>query len=103
MEVITTMDQGIIKAIKNSNVIKWILKFTQTLRPEDVKKEVERFTKEYMSIDSESGGAAGVDGSGSKDDQTSRPRPSGRPVAFRRAKASSSASIFPIATRRRSV
>lgn len=61
MEVITTMDQGIIKAIKNSNVIKWILKFTQTLRPEDVKKEVERFTKEYMSIDSESGGAAGVD------------------------------------------
>ena len=61
MEVITTMDQGIIKAIKNSNVIKWILKFTQTLRPEDIKKEVERFTKEYMSIDSESGGAAGVD------------------------------------------
>lgn len=61
MEVISTIDQGIIKAIKNSNVIKWILKFVQTLRPEDIKREVKRFTEEYLSIDGEGGGAAGVD------------------------------------------
>ena len=61
MEVVTTTDQGVIKAIKNSNVIKWILKFTQTLRPEDIKSNVDEFTKEYLSIDSENGGAAGVD------------------------------------------
>jgi len=61
MEVVITTDQGVIKAIKNSNVIKWILKFTQTLRPEDIKSNVDEFTKEYLSIDSENGGAAGVD------------------------------------------
>ncbi|ATB52727.1 portal protein [Caldibacillus phage CBP1] len=61
MEVITTIDQGIIKAIKNSNVIKWILKFTTSLRPEDIRREVKRFTEEYLSIDAEGGGAAGVD------------------------------------------
>lgn len=61
MEVVTTIDQGIIKAIRNSNVIKWILKFTQSLRPEDIQREVKRFTEEYLSIESETGGAAGID------------------------------------------
>lgn len=61
MEVVTTIDQGIIKAIRNSNVIKWILKFTQSLRPEDIRREVKRFTEEYLSIESETGGAVGTD------------------------------------------
>lgn len=61
MEVVTTIDQGVIKAIKNSNVIKWILKFLQTLRPEDIKKNVKEFTDNYLAIDSENGGAVGVD------------------------------------------
>lgn len=61
MEVVTTTDQGVVKAIKNSNVIKWILKFLQTLRPEDIRKNVQEFTKDYLSIDSETGGAVGVD------------------------------------------
>lgn len=60
MEIVTTTDQGIIKAIKNSNAIKWLLKFNQTLRPEDIKKQTQEFVKEYLSIDSE-GGAAAVD------------------------------------------
>ena len=38
MEVIGTIDQGIIKAIKNSGIIRWLLKFTQSMRPEDIKK-----------------------------------------------------------------
>lgn len=61
MEVVNTTDQGVIKAIQNSNVIKWILKFTQTLRPEDIRKNVDEFVKEYLAIDSVNGGAAGVD------------------------------------------
>lgn len=61
MEVVTTIDQGIIKAIRNSNIIKWILKFTQSLRPEDIRREVKRFTEEYLSIESETGGAVGTD------------------------------------------
>lgn len=61
MEIINTTDQGIVKAIRNSNVIKWLLKFKQVLRPEDVKKNVDDFVKNYLSIDSETGGAAAAD------------------------------------------
>jgi HK97 family phage portal protein len=61
MEIVNTTDQGIVKAIRNSNVIKWLLKFKQVLRPEDVKKNVDEFVRNYLSIDSETGGAAAAD------------------------------------------
>jgi len=61
MEIVNTTDQGIIKAVQNSNVITWLLKFNQTLRPEDIRKQVNEFVKEYLSIDSETGGAAASD------------------------------------------
>jgi len=60
MEVVSTTDQGIVKAIKNSNVIKWLLKFNQTLRPDDIKKQTQDFTDNFLSIEN-AGGAAGVD------------------------------------------
>jgi HK97 family phage portal protein len=61
MEIITTTDQGIVKAIKNSNVVKWLLKFNSTIRPEDMKKEVNRFIADYLNVESDSVGAAGTD------------------------------------------
>lgn len=61
MNVVGTIDQGIIKAIRNSSVIKWLLKFTQSMRPEDVKENVKNFVNNYLSVDSETWGAAGVD------------------------------------------
>lgn len=61
MEIVTTTDQGIIKAVKNSNVVKWLLKFTQPLRPEDMKKQTQDFVTNYLNIDSETVGAAAVD------------------------------------------
>lgn len=62
MEIVTTTDQGIVKAIKNSAVIRWLLKFKQTLRPEDIKQQTKAFVESYLSVDSEdSVGAAGVD------------------------------------------
>ena len=61
MEIVTTTDQGIVKAIKNSNIIKWLLKFTNTLRPEDMKKATEQFINDYMNIESTTVGAAAVD------------------------------------------
>ncbi len=61
MEIVNTTDQGIVKAIRNSNVIKWLLKFKQVLRPEDIDKNVKDFVDKYLSIDSESGGAAATD------------------------------------------
>lgn len=60
MEIVTTTDQGIVKAIKNSGIVKWLLKFNQSLRPEDIKKQTDDFTKNYLSIEN-SGGAAAAD------------------------------------------
>lgn len=61
MQVVTTTDQGIVKAIQNSAVIKWIMKFKSVLKPEDIKLQVETFISDYLSIDSNSGGAAATD------------------------------------------
>lgn len=61
MEVVNTTDQGIVKAIKSSAVVKWILKFTSVLKPEDVKTQVKSFVDNYLSIDSVNGGAAASD------------------------------------------
>jgi len=62
MEIVNTSDQGIIKAIKNSAIIKWILKFTSVLKPNDMKSAVEEFTENYLSINNTVGGAAAADG-----------------------------------------
>ena len=61
MEIVTTADQGIVKAIKNSNVIKWLLKFNQTMRPEDIEEQTKKFTQSFLSSESETTGAAGID------------------------------------------
>ena len=60
MEVINTTDQSVVNAIKNSAVIKWIMKFKNTLRPEDVELQIKEFTKNYLDI-SNTGGAAASD------------------------------------------
>lgn len=61
MEVVTTTDQGIVKAIKNSNIIKWLLKFHTSLRDEDIKRYTKEFVESYLSIESETAGAAATD------------------------------------------
>ena len=61
MEIVTTTDQGIVKAIKNSNIIKWLFKFTSVARPEDMKAATEQFVRDYMNIESSTVGAAATD------------------------------------------
>ncbi|MFT9269706.1 MAG: phage portal protein [Liquorilactobacillus nagelii] len=62
MQVVTTIDEGIVSAIKNSAMVKWLLKFNTTLRPEDIKKNVDEFTKSYLkTTNNDSIGVAGVD------------------------------------------
>lgn len=58
MEVVTITDQGIIKAIKNGAVIRWLLKFKSKIRPEDKELEVKQFVKNYLSIENDLGAAA---------------------------------------------
>ena len=61
MEVVGTTDRSIINAIKNSSVVSWLLKFNSAIRAEDLKKNVEEFVKNYLSVDGGGVGAAGVD------------------------------------------
>ena len=62
MGVIDTTDKGIIKSIKNSNIIKWLMKFKSTLRPEDKTLAVEEFTKNYLDVEkAETGNVATTD------------------------------------------
>lgn len=61
MEIVTTTDQGIVKAIKNSSVIRWLLKFTSSTRPEDIEKQTKQFAESFLSLDRGGYGVAGVD------------------------------------------
>ena len=61
MEVIGTIDRGIIRAIKNSGVIRWLLTFTSSMRDEDIKANVQKFVDNYLAVETDSFGAAGVD------------------------------------------
>lgn len=61
MNIVSTTDQGVIKAIKNGSVIRWLLKYKTPLRPEDLKKNVQEFVDNYMDTESDTFGAAGVD------------------------------------------
>lgn len=62
MEVQGTLDQGIVKAIKNSNVIQWLLKFNSNLSPDDLKKSTKAFVDSFLTIENaDFAGAASVD------------------------------------------
>ncbi|PXX79739.1 phage portal protein [Dielma fastidiosa] len=61
MEIVTTTDQGIVKAIKNSGIIKWLLKFNNSLRPDDIKRNTKQFVDDYLSFETDAMGAAGID------------------------------------------
>ena len=61
MEVINTTDQGIVNAVKNSAIIKWILKFKAVLKPEDKEVQIKDFVSNYLSISKNEGGAAASD------------------------------------------
>jgi HK97 family phage portal protein len=60
LDVVKITDQGVINAIKNSSVVKWLLKFTNAMRPDDLTKQAKDFAKNYLDT-SEGTGVAAVD------------------------------------------
>jgi hypothetical protein len=54
MEVLSASDQSIVAAVKNSSVVRWVMKMLQPKRDEDVKKAAENFAKSFLM--SEDGG-----------------------------------------------
>ena len=60
LDVVTTTDQGVINAIKNSSIIRWLLKFTNSIRKEDLKSQAKDFADNFLAT-SEGMGVAAVD------------------------------------------
>lgn len=66
MDSVTMADQSMRNAIKNSAVVRWLLKFTSALRPEDMKEQTKRFAEDYLSV--EEGSNIGVAATDAKAD-----------------------------------
>lgn len=58
MEVIGTIDRGIVSAIKNSAVIRWLLKFTTSMRKEDLTANAKAFAEQFLGTETGYGVAA---------------------------------------------
>ena len=61
MDLVGTINQGMSQAIKNSNVIRWLLKFTASMRDEDLKIKAKDFADNYLQISNNSTTVAAVD------------------------------------------
>lgn len=48
MEVVGQADRGLINAVKNSGVIKWLLIFKSSIRQEDMESKADEFAKAYL-------------------------------------------------------
>lgn len=55
MQLMQTSNEGIINAVKNSANIRFMAKIANMLKPEDIKKERERFTEDNLSAENTSG------------------------------------------------
>lgn len=60
MDVVSTTDQGIIHAIKNSGIIRWLLQFRTSMRPEDIKQQTKDFAESFLDVKNGTG-VAGID------------------------------------------
>lgn len=58
MEQIGTIDKGIVNAIKNGGVIRWLLRLTTAVRPEDLKARAKEFADQFLQTESGFGVAA---------------------------------------------
>lgn len=58
MEIIGTTDKGIVQAIKNSSVVKWLLTFSSAMRPEDLETQAKRFAENFLATEKGTGVAA---------------------------------------------
>ena len=62
MKVIDTTDQTMINAMKNSTVIRWLLKYQQNLKRSDLERNAKEFAETYTATSSKTGGIAAVGG-----------------------------------------
>lgn len=61
MEVIHAADQSVINAVKNSAVIRWLMRVSQPLRNEDLKVKAKEFAEAFLTLDAAETGVAVTD------------------------------------------
>lgn len=61
LKISDTIDDGIVKAVKNSSVVRWLLKAAQTIRKDDLHDIAKDFSDAYLSTQSTTGGVAAID------------------------------------------
>ena len=62
MNVIKSSDSSVVNAVKNGGVIKWLLSFSQTLKPKDLKERAKAFENDYLkTVDGENSIVAAQD------------------------------------------
>lgn len=60
MDVVAATDQSVINAIKNSGIIKWLLKFNRNRTPEDLKSDSKAFANNFLNTTESGDGSVGV-------------------------------------------
>lgn len=58
MNMVGTIDNGMINAVRNGGLIRWLLKFTQSMREEDLDRNAQKFADRFLSIENSTGVAA---------------------------------------------
>ena len=64
MEVAGASDRSIIQAVKNGGAIKWLLKYTRGMRPEELKTRAKEFAKSFLDTENSEDGSIGVAATG---------------------------------------
>lgn len=58
LEVLNTINQGLISSVTQTSTLRGILKYKNILKPDDLKARQDAFIKDYLTIENESGVAA---------------------------------------------
>ena len=61
LNVASTVDSSIIKAVKNSGLVRWLLKYNTAVRDEDLPKNARKFAENYLSTSADGMGVAATD------------------------------------------
>ncbi len=64
MEVAEASDRSIIQAVRNGGAIKWLLKYTRGMRPEELKTRAKEFAKSFLDTENSEDGSIGVAATG---------------------------------------
>ena len=64
MEVAGASDRSIVQAVKNGGAIKWLLKYTRGMRPEELRTRAKEFAKSFLDTENAEDGSIGVAATG---------------------------------------